>query len=667
MRALISSATALLLCCLLSACPAANRTTEPGGQAAGNAVSDVPPVSGEARDIIREETLEIAIADPLESSGSTNFSPAGAMLLGGDTASSITYEIGQLRNGDQLEKLTLDLRPGRQPGADCRLRIASSGAELWQDFELRALDHPQELILVDRGIGGTNEGSFFLRLECAPGNGIAIRDITASMVLSSQQAQRIELDLPEHDIAGVDIRVPLRALDVDGRIDRSYGGIAELRILRGENVLMIPLAFTEGLIDASFNLSPAGDYDVLFTSELQDQLKSVLHIRECSLPVYELQVQQAQRSALDTLDLPAMETFGSIRTAGTERVRATISGLPLDIPDAPWRPLQLSFPDGLEDQGLGYTRRNAQLRRCGLDPLQLREPLAAWLAEGLELDHMRARAVHLRLNGCYQGVYIDAEVPDEAWLDSRGYAADSELYVVTGNAGLNPREEIIYFDELFRRVRQPQAGMQALSDRLVDAATLYVEQEDSERFSGMAAGFDNTALVNCFLLYSLCSAQENYRSDYAVLDPGAGGGWSVLPTDMSLSLGIVRSVNPVMLGADFRPINDMDMVGSIKDNIVLRTVLGSPEGQQLLFGRMQALLPGSLSAENTVAELDRLWQAVRPELLADPRMEFTAAQLDDQVEMLRGNVREHWEFILAQPDAAAASGGASGEHAGHDH
>ncbi|MCB1218611.1 CotH kinase family protein [bacterium] len=665
MRVLISSA-AVLLCCLMAACPAAKNGNQQAGQQPVHSTADVPPESGKAVEVLRDELLDIRLASPFDNSGSSNYSQSGDMLLGGEEASSISYEIGRLRNGDQLEKLTLDLRPGRQPGSACRLRIASTGSEVWKDFDLKALDHPQEVILVDQGIGATNEGSFILRFECAPGNGIAIGDISAALVLSSQPAQRIEIDLPQQDIRDVNIRIPMRALDVDGRIASSYGGTAQMLVTSGELTMKVPLAFSEGLSDCSFSLSTPGDYDVQFICELQEPVLAVLNIRECGLPVYELQVQQALRDQLSSLDLPAMESFGSLTTADAGTVRASVSGLPLDVPDTPWRPLRLDFPDGLPDPGFSAPRRAAELRRCGLDPLMLREPLAAWLAEGCSVEHMRVRPVHLRINGVYQGVYIDAEVPDGTWLDSRSYPGDSELYVMTGNAGLNPREDISFYDGLYQRVRQPEGGMQALSDKLRQAGSLYVDHEDFERFGLMSEDFDNGRLVDCFLLYSLCSAQENYRSHYALLDPGNGGGWSLLPTDMALSLGINRSVNPVLQGAAFSTMDEMDMIGSIDDNILLRTVLSSVEGQQLLYDRMLDLMEGALSAEQTLAELERLWAAQRAELLADPRMEYTAEELEAQVEMLRGNIRTHWAYLLDQPRSGA---GHSDEdsHAGHDH
>src|SRR5690606_602256 len=146
MRNLIASGLLAMFACLLGGCPADNAqpNTSAGGGSAGSAAV---PASRRAEELIRYSELNICLSGSLESSGAANYSREGAMVLGGEEASSVSYEIGRLRNGDQLDKLIMDIAPGRMEGSGCTLKIALAGADSWQEFPLNALDHPQELLL----------------------------------------------------------------------------------------------------------------------------------------------------------------------------------------------------------------------------------------------------------------------------------------------------------------------------------------------------------------------------------------------------------------------------------------------------------------------------------------------------------------------------------------
>ena len=149
---------------------------------------------------------------------------------------------------------------------------------------------------------GLVDAAIFLRLECKAGNGVEIRDITAFMVLSSQDAARIEVDVPATDAREVDIRIPMRALDADGRVATGYSGLAEMDVVRDEHVMRIPLAFSEGLTDTTFKLSELGTYDVQFRCDLQEPILTAIDIYDAVLPVYEIKLQQARPIRFDSLD-----------------------------------------------------------------------------------------------------------------------------------------------------------------------------------------------------------------------------------------------------------------------------------------------------------------------------------------------------------------------------
>ncbi|MCB1220294.1 MAG: CotH kinase family protein [Planctomycetales bacterium] len=660
MRYLIATGLTAILACLLCGCPSGGQQQGTQQAKKGGTTSSVP-ASGKSSEVLRSSEVALRLAGSFESSGSANYSRSGAMVLGGEESSSVTYEIGRLRNGDQLDKLILDLGRGRQDGSECSLKIALAGADAWQEFPLSALDHPQEVLLSDRGISATNDAAIFLRLECKAGNGVEIRDITAFMVLSSQDAARIEVDVPATDAREVDIRIPMRALDADGRVATGYSGLAEMDVVRDEHVMRIPLAFSEGLTDTTFKLSELGTYDVQFRCDLQEPILTAIDIYDAVLPVYEIKLQQARPIRFDSLDFPALDTFGSITTPQSGTVRAVVNGLPLERSESTHRPLFLQLPEGMQDDGLGYSRKAAELRHAEFDPLQLRDLLAGVVADRAGVEHLRKRAVHLRVNGVYQGVYIDAEVPDTAWMASRGLADDAELYLMQGAGGLNPREDLRFYDDLMMRVRVPQGGMEQLNEKLTEAGRLYIDAPQEERFGGIGAMFDNAKLADYFLLLSFCSANDNYRRDYGVIDPGSGVLWSMLPTGMSLTFGITGLNNPYADPEGFAPANELDMVGSIEDNIVLRAFLSSNEGQALVYERMKELMAGSLSEDSLTGEADRLWATMKAEMLADPLVGFDEAALDKQLELLHGNIREHWQFMRSEANDMPD------DHSGHDH
>lgn len=647
------------IACLVCACP--NQQQEPGSKSPTGTI-EAPPASSLQHDsVLTESYVDLGLASPADSAGQVSYSRSGVMLLGGDDPSHVMYGIGMLRAGDVVERVLVDVGEGRLDESAVSFRVGISGSEAWRSQDLSAAGRSREIQLGGSEFTASGDATFFLRFDCAAGQGISINDVIVELKLGSGEAVGITALVPRRDIVDHDIRVPMVARDADGRVAESYGGIATLWVTRGEAVLQIPVAFFDGLADASFMLSETGSFDIQFVNELQEPLVTTLETYETALPVYELTVQQPRPSEFSSADFPLMETHCSLAVDSGEVLPAVVTGHPSEYTDEPGNMLSLELPGGIAIDSAGYAINAMQLRRSELDPTQMRELLAGHVFSESGVPSLSSQAVHLRINGVFQGVYIASEVLDNTWLTANGYPEQAEAYVMEGVGGLNPRAGTEYFDGLFSRVRQPGAGMEELRSMLEEIGRVFAEVKEEGRYEEMGELVDRESLLNYFLALSLTSANDNYRRYYALIDNGAEPGeWEMMATNLSMTFGITGLNNPLADGADFQPINDMDMIGSIGENIILRTLLSSPESQELLLDRMLFLMEGELSADRVVGELDRNWSLAKPDMLADPALGMDEAGLEQQLELIRLNVREHWQYLMDQiedPDA----------HAGHDH
>ena len=620
------------------------------GATAGRTASDAPPaLASNISGVSVDEANKVGIAGPAAIEGTTNYNRNGSMLIGGPDISSATYEVGGLRAGDRLKYLWLMLGEGREAASGCRVSYALAGAEQWQTVELKPADHLQQVGISGSGLVANSDTSLFIRVATDQGLGIALQELRAEFELSSTQAVGIEIDIPAMEAHNVDIRVPLRALDADGRQAESYVGQADLILTLDDLPMHIPLGFVKGYAEAIFRLSEAGDYLVDFTCELQEPHSSVLHVYKSLLPVYSLEIQQVQPGPLDTTDLGDLPAQATFRIDDSAPLSVTVSGQHLMRDESRKRPLLLDIDGGYEDPEYGYLRTSMELRAAEFDPTQLRDLLATWVYQASAVPVLRLRPVHLRLNGCYQGVFIEAELPDQAWLDAAGMADDAELYVMSGVGGLNPKENLAYFDDLFRRVRQPDAGMQDLQSMLNDVASVFASVKDKDRLETLSPYIDNIALYNYLAAQSMTSATDNWRRNYAVSYYGQEAGlWSMLPLGMDLSFGITEGSNPVASENEFELLNEIDMVGGIDDNIILRTLMSNGDSQRMFRDRLYGLMDSTCSEENMLARLEQFRAMLALDIKADPFALVPYEEYGPQLELISTNIRAHWSYLRAQ-------------------
>lgn len=630
--------------------------------------ASIPPGAASSTEVVVNEVVDARIPGPTASSGTTNYSRSGSLLIGGDESSGASYEIGLLHAGDKLRRLKLDLGEGRTGTDSCLVSYAMSGDSGWREISMGPEDKPQVIELADADISASYDCSLFVKIETKAGEGIALRGLQAQFDLSSTEAASLEVQIPALDAVNAGIRIPMRALDLEGRVARNYGGIAEMFVNRNESILHIPIAFVGGYSEIQFQLSEPGEYAVEFRSELCETLLKTLTMYEPQLPVYEIGIQQIRPSRLDTTDLGTLPASASVTVDASPVMPVLVTGNPLIREDSPKRSLTLEFPEGWQDEQAGYTRSTVVLRASEFDPTQLRDLLAGWVYQEVGLPGLKLRPVHLRINGCYQGIFIEAEYPDPAWMKSRGLGPAAELYVMQGSGGLNYSENVIYFDELFRRVAKPGGDMLELQELLYKIADIFANVEEDDRLGKMTQLVDRDALFGYFTAQSMVSANDNWRRFYAVLNSGKeSGAWSMLATEASLSFGITEGNNPVVNGYDFAPLNDIDMIGGIDDNIMLRTLLSNTDSQILLRDKMNGLLDGSLSEEQVLLRLDELYSMIEPDLLADPFGLVPQARYAEQLDFIRGNIRQHWTYLRALANAFDENTDADSSHEGHGH
>jgi hypothetical protein len=624
------------------------------------------PAAGSSSELVVKEHVIARIPSPVSNTGVSNYSRSGAMLIGGEVPSGVTYEFGMLHAGDRVLRLQLELGEGRKGADACLVSCALSGDSSWQEFNMGPAQAQQVLEFTDAQLGARADCSLFVKVETKSGEGIALRSLQAQFDLSSTEAVSLELKIPALDAVNTNIRIPMRALDLDGRVARRYGGIAEMIVNRDESILHIPVAFVGGFAEIQFQLSEVGEYAVEFRSELSETLRTTLTMYQPNLPVYEIGIQQVRPMYLDSTDLGATPTTATCVIDASAAMPVMLTGNALIREDSPKRSLRLEFPEGWQDDQAGYLRRTVELRASEFDPTQLRDLLAGWLYQQAGAPGLRLRPVHLRINGCYQGVFIEAEYPDAAWMKTRGWEAGAEVYVMHGVGGLNPSENIAYFDDLFHRVAEPDGGMEQLQEFLHSTADIFANVEEHDRLDRMSELVDRDVLYSYFAAQSMVSANDNWRRFYAVINNGAQtGSWSLMATEGSLSFGITEGNNPVVNGYDFTPLNDIDMIGGIDDNIVLRTLFSNTDSQILLRDIINGLLDGVLSEQQVLHRLDELYALMEPDLLADPFTLVLQARYAEQLEYIRENIRQHWAYLRAEANAVNVDADAS--HEGHEH
>jgi spore coat protein H len=276
----------------------------------------------------------------------------------------------------------------------------------------------------------------------------------------------------------------------------------------------------------------------------------------------------------------------------------------------PKKPLKIFFEKGKEFEGNHCLNLNSGWR----DPALFREVLAYQVYAACGVPASKARLVRVHLNGHFQGLYVDVEQPDKAFLE-RFHLKGASIYKASSRQnqaderdhGVESRYHIHY--EKQTRKSEDYGELARFCGELA-AAT-----------NNIAAFFQRNVDVGEYINYLAVTVLIQHwdgfnKNHFLVCDSGGSGKWIVVPWDLDRTFGdhwnwsFDEAELPTLLGT--QPLRGVTGWNRLQDRFFREPTL-----KARFLDRLDELLKTEFTEEKLFPLVDRLAADIGPEVVAD--------------------------------------------------
>jgi spore coat protein H len=254
--------------------------------------------------------------------------------------------------------------------------------------------------------------------------------------------------------------------------------------------------------------------------------------------------------------------------------------------------------------------------------------------------------VSLSMNDRKLGLYTGVESVDQSWLARNGYASGPIFYAVGDQGTLG------YLDqETGRRKRYLATGYESADageesfDELVQLINNIVLPDEVSFDEGIAQIVDVDRFLRWFIGVEFLAHTDGLVQNYALFRP-QGERWLISPWDCDATLGRLPCGRPQQ-GDEMR-------LGTGTENYLAVRLLASRLWRPYYERLWEELLADVLSVERIAAELDEIYQEIRPVALQDERRRWSDSTFRREPANIRRFVAERTERIRAMLGATPA-------------
>jgi spore coat protein H len=275
----------------------------------------------------------------------------------------------------------------------------------------------------------------------------------------------------------------------------------------------------------------------------------------------------------------------------------------------PKKPLKIFLPKEKPFQGYGALNLNSAWH----DPALLREPLAFHVYAACGVPAPRARMVRLKINGQFEGLYVDVEQPKRQFLERTGLKG-AAVYKALGRSNRSDERDLggagVYASEYEKETRETEGfgELQTFCHALATAS-------DAKDFFEKHVDIDR--LINYLAAGVLVQNWDCFNKNHHLIHDRAGSGkWFPTPWDVDRTFGDHWSWSfevvdlPVLLGTREQP-------GVTGWNRLADRFLREPEYRTRFLNRLESLIQTEFTPERLYPVIDRWAVEIAADVVTD--------------------------------------------------
>lgn len=602
-------------------------------------------------EVVREAVLDLP--DVLACyRGGEAYGTTGPLRLHGESSPAFgVFCAGRLLPGDTVTRIAVRTTKLMDKPLSFQVALADFGSNGWYLTAPVADDSRQEVEIPWKGSMLSPSGWVYVAVY-SDGGSLKLEHLQLQLELTNGPAASFEWDIPPADVKGFPITFPARAVDCNGRLDVAFDAGWSLWANGPGGNCEVGASFKEGLSSPCMVFDEVGKYEVGFRCPaLGMELEpAVLKIYETRLPIYSINFGPKTQASLkaDPLGEDYREVGLSIDGGTQFPAEMRYRGQWIRQRDKKSIKLKLTGGEEYLDSELGYGRNVFNLISMYGEVSLLREKLSYDLLAEAGVPSPRAKFIHLRVNGVYQGVYMDVENPRRSWLRQMGIDDGGPLYKASLNAGLSVMDSPGDYSGPFEkklRGGEPYDDLAMICRKLAD-----IEKSSPENALEMLGEiFDLPELTRYLAVMRVIAAGDNWNHNhYLYFDEFGSGKWMVFPWDLDGSWGLFNALGPDPDGSGPQIVANAPLEQEAFQSSLTRIYFNSPALMELYWEDVGWVLENQFTEKRMNHQINGLVELIRGDALADTRKQVTNEQWLAQVEKLRTFVRERRGFLCGE-------------------
>jgi spore coat protein H len=305
------------------------------------------------------------------------------------------------------------------------------------------------------------------------------------------------------------------------------------------------------------------------------------------------------------------------------------------IRDFPKKSYQIYFFKPKKYRGSKEVHLNAEYK----DPSMIRNKLSFdFFAEIGTLAPM-ARHVFLTLNGRAEGVYLELESVDDAFLTRRGLPDGSIYYAIDGDANFSLMSDLVKATKKSLKQGYEKKLGTAPNDYYLEKLIYTINTLPRNEFEREIPKYVNLEKYLRWMAGIIFTSNyDGFVHNYALYRNGDSGLFEMIPWDYDATWG--RDVNGKMMEADYVPITGFNTLSAR----ILDIELFRKQYQKLLVDIMNH----QFTVEYMVPRAQSLLQSIRPYILKDPYKSQTIDGFDQELDIISNYITERRNYLQSK-------------------
>ncbi len=288
---------------------------------------------------------------------------------------------------------------------------------------------------------------------------------------------------------------------------------------------------------------------------------------------------------------------------------------------------------------LFFGQTNLHLNAEYIDPSYIRNKLSLDFFHEIGVLSPKSQFISLKINGAYQGLYLQLESVDEYFLRRRGLPEGAIFYAVNDDANFSLYSSI---DDDYKIKKTLDAGYERKlgTDRdngYLNQIIFQINTLSSRDFEKEITNYFDIDKYVRWLAGVVCTQNfDGFIHNYALYINGETKLAEIIPWDYDATWG--RDIHGDELPHDFVPITGY--------NTLTARILSVPTFRKLYRLTLEEVLSEHFTRSNIEPKIKQFHQLIRPYVLRDPYKKNKIEQFDKEPDIILGYLSKRKAYLI---------------------